>query len=252
MQHVVFNQNPKFYTLRIFLYSSLTVLCFICSYSPAILTFGWIFTNNFSLNIFTIEFWIILVSPILLIIIYLTGWIIFVLIHSKIICPTFLVQTNPGHYPLSNEFSKLLAIRVSADQTARMMLTPLDFMPLVVNRYLRPFFLKCYGAKIGKNAYFSRDNKVDASPLIEIGDNIIVGQLGVISCHYIANEELVLDRVKIGNNVTIGDYAIILPGSILENNIIIGPKSVIPKKHLKNGSSFYNQPGIESDSTSEF
>lgn len=245
MSQVTNNQDPKFYPLRIFLYSSLTALCFIGSYSPVILTFTWIYSNLFSLNILTIGFWIILFSPILLLVIYLAGWTFFVVIHSKILCPIFLVKVKPGHYPLSRNSSKLLAIRVSADQTARMMLKPLDFMPLVVNRYLRPFFLRCYGAKIGKNAYIARDNKVDALPLIELGNNILVGQLGAISCHYIAKGELVLENIKIGDNVTIGDYAIILPGAILENNVIIGPKTVVPKKHLEKGVSFYHQPALE-------
>ena len=248
---MVDNQEPKFFYLRIFLYLTLTALSFVGSYSPVILTFSWIFINHFSLNVLTIEFWIVLISPIIIFLVYLSGWTIFVLIHSKIICPTFLVQVKPGHYPLTNNMSKLLAIRVSADQTTRMMLIPLDFMPLIVNRYLRPFFLRCYGAKIGKNAYFSRDNKVDPLPLVEIGDNIVVGQLGTISCHFIAKQELILNKVAIGNNVTIGDYAIILPGATLEDNIDIGPKVVVPRKHLTDGITFYSQPGIEMISTHE-
>ena len=244
-------QEPRFFYLRIFLYLTLTSINFIISYSPVVLTFSWIFIDDFSLNILTVQFWVVLFSPVILFLVYLSGWAVFVLIHSKIICPFFLVPIKPGHYPLSKNITKLLAIRVSADQTTRMMLTPLDFMPLIVNRYLRPFFLRCYGVKVGKNVYFSRDNKVDASPLIEIGDNIIVGQLSVISCHFIAKQELVLDKVFIGHNVTIGDYAIILPGAILQNNIVIGPKAIVPKKHLEDGITFYHQPAIEMASTHE-
>lgn len=238
-------QESKFYIIRIFFYFLFTALTFILSFTPVIITFGWIFFLDFSLNVFSLKFWLMFFSPIILTGIYLMGWFIFILIHSKVICPLFLVPVEPGVYPLSNKTTKLLAIRVSADQTARMMLIPLDFMPLVVNRYLRPIFFRCYGVKVGRNAYFSRDNKVDALPLIEIGDNIKVGQLGVISCHYIAQQNLVLQKITVGNNVTIGDYAIVLPGAILENDIVIDPKAVVPKKHLPDGSRFYNQPGIE-------
>lgn len=239
------NQDSRFFSLRVLFYSLFTALIFILSFSPVIVIFGWIFILEFSLNIFSLKFWIIFFSPVILTTIYLVGWFTFIFIHSKVICPIFLVPVQPGVYPLSSKTTKLLAIRVSADQTARMMLIPLDFMPLVVNRYLRPIFFRCYGVKVGRNAYFSRDNKVDALPLIEIGDNIKVGQLGVISCHYIAQQSLVLQKITVGNNVTIGDYAIVLPGAILENDIIIDPKTVVPRKKLQNGARFYNQPGIE-------
>lgn len=239
------NQEPRFFTLRVLFYSLCTALAFILSFTPVIIAFGWIFFLDFSLNVFSLKFWLMFFSPIILTAIYLMGWFTFIVIHSKVISPFFLVPVKAGIYPLSSKTTKLLAIRVSADQTARMMLIPLDFMPLVVNRYLRPIFFKCYGVKVGRNAYFSRVNKVDALPLIELGDNLKVGQLGVISCHYIAQQNLVLQKIIVGNNVTIGDYAIVLPGAILEDNTIIDPKTVVPRKHLPAGSRFYNAPGIE-------
>lgn len=168
---------------------------------------------------------------------------LFVIIHSEFIAPFFLPHVRPGRYPLSEKTTRLLVIRLSADQTARMMLQPLDFMPLVVNRYLRPFFLKRYGAKLGKNSYISRDNKIDASPLIHAGDNLVVGQLGLVSCHLIVKDELILNEVKIGNNVTIGGYAMIGPGSILEDDVIVGAGAVVPNKHIPKGATFYSQPG---------
>ena len=137
----------------------------------------------------------------------------------------------------------MLVIRLSADQTSRMMLLPLDFMPLVVNRFLRPFFLRRYGAHIGKNSYISRDNKIDASPLIHAGNNLVVGQLGLVSCHLIVKGELILGEVQIGNNVTIGGYAMVGPGSILEDDVIIGAGAVVPNKHISKGATFYSQPG---------
>ena len=225
-----------FYAFRVFNYSTITALSFIVLFTPIIFTFG-ILINHFTIDFTNIDFWIIFFSPVIL------TWTSFVVVHSKFIVPFFLPAVKPGKYPLTENATKLLVIRLSADQTARMMLLPLDFMPLVVNRYLRPFFLKRYGAHLGKNSYISRDNKIDASPLIFAGDNLVVGQLGLVSCHLIVKGVLILDEVRIGNNVTIGGYALVGPGSVLEDNVIIGAGAVVPNKHIPEGATFYNQPG---------
>ena len=234
--------QAHFYTFRVFNYSASTALAFIILFSPIIYTFG-IILKNFTIVFTSIYFWLIFFSPVILTIEYLICWSIFVIVHSKFIVPFFLPPVKPGRYPLTENATKLLVIRLSADQTARMMLLPLDFMPLVVNRYLRPFFLKRYGAHIGKNSYISRDNKIDASPLIHAGDNLVVGQLGLVSCHLIVKGELILNEVKIGNNVTIGGFALVGPGSILEDNVMIGAGAVVPNKHVPKGATFYSQPG---------
>lgn len=236
------SNNAHFYAFRVFSYSAITALSFILIFSPSIYTFGFLLTH-FSLDFTKANFWLILFSPVILTVVYLFCWIIFVIIHSKFIVPFFLPTIKPGRYNLKANTTKLLVIRLSADQTARMMLLPLDYMPLVVNRFLRPFFLKCYGAHIGKNSYISRDNKIDASPLIHAGNNLVVGQLGLVSCHLIVKGDLILNRVEIGNNVTIGGFALIGPGSILEDDVIIGAGAVVPNKHIPKGATFYNQPG---------
>ena len=236
------SHQAHFYAFRVFNYSASTALSFIILFSPIIYTFG-IILSNFSIQVTSFYFWLIFFSTVILTIEYLLCWTAFVIVHSKFIVPFFLPPVKPGRYPLQENATKLLVIRLSADQTARMMLLPLDFMPLVVNRYLRPFFLKRYGAHIGRNSYISRDNKIDASPLIHAGDNLVVGQLGLVSCHLIVNKELILNDVRIGDNVTIGGYALVGPGSILEDNVVIGAGAVVPNKHIPKGALFYSQPG---------
>lgn len=236
------HHSTHFYAFRVFTYSTCTALAFIILFSPIVYTVGLLVTH-FNLNFETTDFWIVFFTPLILTIVYILCWLAFVIIHSKFIVAFFLPSIKPGKYPLHEKETKLLVIRLSADQTARMLLLPLDFMPLVVNRYLRPFFLRRYGAHIGKDSYISRDNKIDASPLIHAGDGLVVGQLGLVSCHLIVNGYLILNTVEIGNNVTIGGYALIGPGSILEDNVIVGAGAVVPNKHIPKGATFYNQPG---------
>ena len=226
--------KAHFYAFRVFSYSTCTALAFIL--------FG-LLIQHFNLSVTNPYFWIIFFSPAILTVVYIICWVLFVIAHSKFIVPFFLPTIKPGRYPLDQLETRLLVIRLSADQTARMLLTPLDFMPLVVNRYLRPYFLRRYGAKLGKNSYISRDNKIDASPLIHAGNNLVVGQLGLVSCHLIVKGELRLNTVEIGNNVTIGGFALVGPGSVLEDDVIVGAGAVIPNKHIPKGATFYSQPG---------
>lgn len=234
--------KAHFYAFRVFSYSTCTAFGFIIFFSPIVYTVG-ILIRHFNLNVLSPDFWLIFFSPAILTVVYIFCWVLFVIAHSKFIVPFFLPAIKPGRYPLDQLETRLMVIRLSADQTARMLLTPLDFMPLVVNRYLRPFFLRRYGAKIGKNSYISRDNKIDASPLIHAGNNLVVGQLGLISCHLIVKGDLILNTVEIGDNVTIGGYALVGPGSVLEDDVIVGAGAVVPNKHVPKGATFYNQPG---------
>ena len=234
--------NPRFYAFRVFSYSTMTALSFIFLFSPVVYTTA-LLISHFTNDIKNPDFWLLLFTPLILTLVYLVCWSLFVIFHSKFIVPFFLPAIKPGTYPINEKRTKLIVIRLSADQTARMLLLPLDFMPLVVNRYLRPFFLRRYGTKIGKNPYISRDNKIDASPLIFAGDNLIVGQLGLVSCHLIVKGELILNTVKLGHNVTIGGYALVGPGSIIEDDVIIGAGAVVPNKHIPKGAIYYSQPG---------
>ena len=232
------SSESKFYSFRVVSYTSLTALLFLITFSP------FIFSILFFIKIGSSNlFWILVFSPVVITIVYMVCWMIFVFFHSKFIVPFFLPSLNPGKYPVNSKKTKLLVIRLSADQTARITLIPLDFMPLVVNRYLRPYFLRSYGVKLGRSPYIARDNKIDASSLIKIGDNVIVGQLGLISCHVIVKGELVLNKVEVGNNVTIGGYALIGPGTILEDDVIIGAGAIVPNKHIKKGSTYYAPAG---------
>ena len=91
------------------------------------------------------------------------------------------------------------------------------------------------GLKVGKN--FNRQGHCIIDPphcwLIEIGDNVTFAT-GVYVLAHDASTKCFLDyarigKVKIGNNVFVGAYSIILPNVKVGNNVVIGSGSVVTK-----------------------
>ena len=68
----------------------------------------------------------------------------------------------------------------------------------------------------------------DAS-LLEIGDNTVIGGGAIINCHIVERGKLVLRKVKIGKNVTVGSHSTIMPGCEIGDRAIIGAGVVLLK-----------------------
>lgn len=96
---------------------------------------------------------------------------------------------------------------------------------------LTPFanlLFRMLGAKLGKNVQFNSKYVFDAS-LLEIGDSTVIGGGAIINCHIVERGRLVLKKVKIGKNVTIGSHATIMPGCEIGDNAIISASAVLLK-----------------------
>lgn len=88
-----------------------------------------------------------------------------------------------------------------------------------------------FGAKIGRGTILG--NAVLPTPdRTIIGDNCIIGHGGIISGHVYEDRTLYLKPVKLGNNVTVGGYAIIFAGAEIGDNVIIGANTVVPKDRV--------------------
>lgn len=113
------------------------------------------------------------------------------------------------------------------------------------------------GLKVGKN--FSRQGHCIIDPphcwLIEIGDNVTLAT-GVYILAHDASMKNELDyakigKVKIGSNVFIGAYSIILPNVTIGDNVIIGCGSVITKD-IPNNSVVAGNPGKQISTYDEY
>ena len=86
---------------------------------------------------------------------------------------------------------------------------------------------------IGKGSTINGGAFIDARCGIEIGDNTMIGRgVKIFTLGHDINDpdfKSVGGKVKIGNNVVVFPYAIIMPGVTIGNNAVIYPGSVVTK-----------------------
>lgn len=108
-------------------------------------------------------------------------------------------------------------------------------------------WLRLWGAKIGKNVYWTPELEIADRSLIEIGDNVIFGHKCGIFSHVVKpkNQDLMLyvKKVKIGNNIFIAAACYIAPGVEIKDDIFVPinsylyPNTVIDKDSQKHNKS---------------
>lgn len=109
------------------------------------------------------------------------------------------------------------------------------FLEFVTPTPLNTLFYRMMGMKIGKGTIINTTNISDPC-LIEIGDYVTIGGSATMVAHYGMKGFLVIDRLVIGNKVTIGLKATIFgdvvigDGAMVKPNEVVMPKSRIPAK----------------------
>ncbi len=110
------------------------------------------------------------------------------------------------------------------------------FYLMLFNSLIRTHFLptplmrlvyQALGARMGSNSY-SVGVMLDP-PLTELGDNCIVGHGAVLFCHAIEGRSFALSRIRVGNNVTIGAMAVVMPGVHIDDGAIVSAGAVVLK-----------------------
>ena len=110
-------------------------------------------------------------------------------------------------------------------------------------------YLRRQGMKIGENCYLNTLSFSTEPYLIEVGNHVaiaggtdIITHDGAIWCF--REDELidtdVFGKIKIGNNVFIGDNCVILPNVVIGDNCIVGAGSVVRGKFPDNSVIFGN------------
>jgi len=110
---------------------------------------------------------------------------------------------------------------------------------------IKTIYFLSLGCKIGKNVIISFESIITDPCLTEIGDNTIIGGQSLITAHLVENE-LTLKKVQIGNNCLIGGGSFIMPGVIIEDNVVLAARSLVLKNSvLKQGKTYAGSPAKE-------
>ena len=110
---------------------------------------------------------------------------------------------------------------------------------------IKSFYLSLIGCKIGKNVFLAGEEWISDPCVVEIGENTMIGGRSLITGH-LAEEKLIIRRVKIGKNCLIGGESFIMPGVEIEDNVVLGAKSLVTKdKKLERGKIYAGIPAKE-------
>jgi hypothetical protein len=104
-------------------------------------------------------------------------------------------------------------------------------------------YFRLLGMKIGHNSLVG--GVIKDPCLTEFGDNVTMGEYAIIYCHIhnMQHETIMMDRVRIGNNCVIGAGAIIMPGAVLEEDAVVASGAVVTKGQvLTKGGTYGGVP----------
>jgi acetyltransferase-like isoleucine patch superfamily enzyme len=116
------------------------------------------------------------------------------------------------------------------------------FLSVLKGSYISLLFYRGMGAKIGKGTLIATHRIWDCD-LVEIGENCVIGGNSSISAHVAQGDRGRLRKVLIGNNVTIGANASVMPGVVIEDSVVVGANSLVPMgMHLEAGKTYIGVP----------
>jgi len=111
---------------------------------------------------------------------------------------------------------------------------------------IKQSYLRLLGMKIGKNSLVG--GVIKDPCLTEFGNNVTMGEYAIIygHIHNMQYETIFMDRIQVGNNCVIGAGAIIMPGAVLEDDVIVAAGAVVTKGQvLAKGKMYGGIPAKE-------
>jgi non-ribosomal peptide synthetase-like protein len=151
-----------------------------------------------------------------------------------------LGRVKAGHYPILSSF---YLKKWFVDQTLDLSLDVLG--PLYASVYLTPWY-KLLGARLGSNAEISTASFISPD-LLSIGDESFVADNVSLGAARIRNGWFTIGENHIGKRTFVGNSALLPPGTILGNNVLIGCLSSSPAAcvdRLKESATWLGSPPI--------
>lgn len=96
-----------------------------------------------------------------------------------------------------------------------------EFLRIIPGIY--SFWLRLWGAKIGKFTYWSPLVTISDRSFLEIGDNVVIGAGARLIPHLVLKDKqqrpiFMLDKIRLCDNVILGGYSVLGPGTNIEKN----------------------------------
>lgn len=100
-------------------------------------------------------------------------------------------------------------------------------------------YLRLLGAKVGKHCSIRAINPVSDPKLISIGAGVHLGDFSRIICGFHSSNGFISGKVVVQDNSVVGSQSIALPGSLIQNDVILGALSVAPMNSVLQRGGVY-------------
>ena len=180
-------------------------------------------------------------------------WIFFIVLPFNIFLAIHLIQLSAIlisvlflkiiiliHNPKEGNFKRSIEDRDYYFWTIRnivkkwpLYVTASNPFPWLKNR----FTLRFYGVKIGKKTIC--DNSWISSEFVSIGKNVIIGMNSTILSFSIEQDNFILKKIVVDDNVLIGAKCVLLPGTIIKRNAKLSAHSYTNHNHVLKEDSIY-------------
>jgi acetyltransferase-like isoleucine patch superfamily enzyme len=99
------------------------------------------------------------------------------------------------------------------------------------------FTLRVFGVKIGKRTIC--DNSWISSEFVSIGKNVIIGMNSSVLSFGIEQDNFILKKVRVEDNVIIGAKCVLLPGTLIKRNVSLSAHSYTNHNAVLEENSIY-------------
>ncbi|XP_047324436.1 uncharacterized protein LOC124927969 [Impatiens glandulifera] len=100
-------------------------------------------------------------------------------------------------------------------------------------------YLRLLGAKIGKYCSIRAINPVSNPKLMKLGNGVHLGDFCRIITGFHSSNGFVQGKTEVGDNSVIGSQSLILPGSVVQQNVILGALSIAPANSVLRSGGVY-------------
>ncbi|KAK2382141.1 long-chain-fatty-acid--AMP ligase FadD26 [Trifolium repens] len=100
-------------------------------------------------------------------------------------------------------------------------------------------YLRFLGAKIGKHCSIRAINPVSNPELMSIGAGVHLGDFSKIITGFHSSNGYTCGKIEVQDNSVIGSQSLILPGSLIQKNVILGALSLAPMNSILQEGGLY-------------
>ncbi len=187
------------------------------------------------LNYLDPYYWYLLLAPLIGL-----SFIVLLALEIAVVKWVLLGRVKPGRHPLHSFY---YLRKWFADQTLDLSLDTLG--PLYASVYLTPWY-KLLGAKLGQGAEVSTASFISPD-LLSIGDESFIADSVSLGAPRVRDGFMTLDWNHIGKRSFIGNSAMLPPGTVIGDSVLIGCLSAPPPDPtdaLREGTTWMGSPAI--------